>query len=172
MNGGNSSKSIISYCSYLDLSENNYNQHFFCTQCHKFPFIKFCKDRKNIKLTCSCFNNKNFSIKELFTLMSNKDNNSIFLPSETNLNIDIREELICKKHNKKFKGFSKFFLNNYCEDCDNYKDEFDDNDIIKFVDIKIEEKKIEELIKKINGDVSKKMSDYNPDEYVLFLLYE
>jgi len=59
---------------------------------------------------------------------------------------------ICKEHNKKFKGFSKYYLNNYCEDWDNYIDEFDDNDIIKFDDIKIEEKKIEILIKKINDN--------------------
>ncbi len=32
--------------------------HYFCTKCLKFPFIKCCKDRKNIRLTCSCFNNK------------------------------------------------------------------------------------------------------------------
>ena len=26
---------------------NNYNDnHYFCTKCHKFPFIKLCKDKK------------------------------------------------------------------------------------------------------------------------------
>ena len=42
-------------------SINNYDydhNHYFCNKCHKFPFIKFCKDRKNVRFTCSCFNNK------------------------------------------------------------------------------------------------------------------
>ena len=26
--------------------------HYLCTKCLKFPFIKFCKDRKHIRLTC------------------------------------------------------------------------------------------------------------------------
>ena len=32
------------------------SNHYFCSKWLKFPFIKFCKDRKNIRLTCSCFN--------------------------------------------------------------------------------------------------------------------
>ena len=72
------------------------------------------------------------------------------LLSEANTNINIENILICKEHKKKFKGFSKFFLNNYCEDCYDYIYEIYDNDIIRFDDIKIEENKIEELIKKLN----------------------
>ena len=30
----------------------NYN-HYFCCKCQKFPFIKFCKDGKNVRITCS-----------------------------------------------------------------------------------------------------------------------
>ena len=133
---------------------NNYNDsHYFCTKCLMFPLIKFNKDRKNIRLTCSCFNNKKILIEEVFKIFSIECSLSIFL-SKSISNINIENELICKEHNKKFKGFSKYFLSNYCEDCDNYKNEKFDNDIIKFNDIKIEEKKIDELIKivKENND--------------------
>jgi len=106
----------------------NYN-HYFCTNCKKFPFIKFCKDRKNIRFICSCFNNKKISIKEFFKRFSIKDNLLIFF-FKANLNINIEDKLICKEHNKKFKGFSKFYLNNYCEKCNEYKYEIYDNDII------------------------------------------
>ena len=144
----------------IESINNDYNyNHYFCTKCYKFPFIKFCKDRKNVRLTCSCFNNKRISIEELFKKFSIEDSLSIFL-SKTNLNINIENELICKKHNKKFKGFSKFYLNNYCEDCYEYKNEIYNNDIIRFNDIKIEDKKIEEIIEKINDnyDISEEIS--------------
>ena len=36
--------------------DNSY--HYLCTNFLKFPFIKFYKDRKNIRWTCSCINNK------------------------------------------------------------------------------------------------------------------
>ena len=140
----------------------NYNySHYFCTKCHMFPFIKFNKDRKNIRLTCSCFNNKKILIEKVFNLYSIESSLSIFL-SKSNLNINIENEFICKEHNKKFKGFSKYFLSNYCEDCDNYKNEKFDNDIIRFNDIKIEEKKIEELTKIINenNDASQSIIKY------------
>ena len=137
----------------------NYS-HYFCTNCLKFPFIKFCKDRKTIRLTCCCFNNKKILIEELFKTFSIEDSLLIFL-SETNLTHINENELMCKKHNKKFKGFSKFFLNNYCEDCDNYKDEINDNDIIRFDDIKIDEKKIKEIIEKINDNKYLEEEIYN-----------
>ena len=140
----------------------NYNDsHYFCTKCHMFPFIKFNKDRKNVRLTCSCFNNKKILIEEIFKIYSNESSLSIFL-SKSNLNINIENEFICKEHNKKFKGFSKYFLSNYCEDCDNYKNEKFNNDIIRFNDIKIEEKKIKELTKIINenNDASQSIIKY------------
>jgi len=131
-----------------DSINNDYNyNHYFCTKCNKFPFIKFCKDKKNVRLTCCCFNNKKISIEELFKIINIRNSQAIFLPQST-LNIDIENHLKCKEHNQKFKGFSKFFLNNYCEDCYDYINEKYYNDIIKFDDIKIEENKIEELIKK------------------------
>ena len=131
----------------IESIKKDYNSiHYFCTKCLKFPFIKFCKDRKNIRFTCSCINNKKISIEDLFRRISDRN---IF--SETNSIINAQNALLCKNHNKKFKGFSKFYLNNYCEDCHNYIDEFDDNDIIRFNEIKIEEIKIEQLNREING---------------------
>ena len=133
---------------YRDYSYN----HYFCTKCYKFPFLKFCKDRKNVKLTCSCFNNKKISIEELFKNIAIENSLLRFL-SETNLNIENNEDkLKCKEHNKEFKGFSKFLLNNFCEECDDYMNEINDNDIIRYNDIKIEENKIEELKRKVNDN--------------------
>ena len=91
------------------INDYNYN-HYFCTSCNKFPFIKFCKDRKNVRLTCSCFNNKKILIEELFKIIYIKNSEAKFLPEST-LNINIENQLKCNDHNKKFKGFSKFFLN-------------------------------------------------------------
>ena len=142
-------------------SINNYN-HYFCIECHKFPFIKFCKNKKNVRLTCSCFNNKKISIEELFNLISIKNINSTY-SSEAN-KINIKNEVICNEHNTKFKGFSKFFLNNYCEDCAQYKNEIYDNDIIRFDDIKLD--KIEELFETINDNncISDELSEQLSEE--------
>ena len=40
----------------LDI-ENIYNNrdHYLYAQCLKFPYIKFCKDRKQVRLTCFMF---------------------------------------------------------------------------------------------------------------------
>ena len=130
---------------------NNNRNHYLCTQCSKFPYIKFCKDRKNIRITCSCFNNKKILIKDLFenNILSIGSNSNKNLLSTTNLNLndDIENELICKEHNKKFEGFSKIFLAHYCQSCIDYS--FHENDIIiKFDDIKIEDIKIKQLLNK------------------------
>ena len=57
LNNSNLSKTseeIISHLSNLDISNiNNNKDHYLCTQCLKFPYIKFCKNRKHIRLTCS-----------------------------------------------------------------------------------------------------------------------
>jgi len=127
--------------------------HYFCTKCLKFPFIKFCKDRKSIRLTCSCFNNKKVLIEDLF-LFENKYSllikKNIFstLISNKNKNKVIKDILLCKKHNKKFSGFSIIYLNNICQDCFNKKDS---NDIIiNFYDIKMN-----------NEEIFKKLEDYS-----------
>ena len=92
------------------INNNNYHDsHYFCIKCHMFPFIKFNEDRKSVRLTCSCFNDKKMLIEEVFKIYSIESSLSIFL-SKSNLNINIENELICKEHNKKFKGFSKFFF--------------------------------------------------------------
>ena len=149
------------------INDYNYN-HYFCTSCSKFPFIKFCKDRKNVRLTCSCFNNKKVSIKELFKMLYIKNSRAIFLPeSILNINIENENELRCKKHKKKFKGFSKFYLNNYCEDFNKYKYELYDNDIIEFNKIRIEDNKIKEIIEKINDN--KDISEEMPEEGLIIL---
>ena len=95
----------------LDIEKiyNNRN-HYICTKCLKFPYIKLYKDRKNIRLTCSCFNNKKILIKDLFEkniLYIENDSNKDIL-SKTNLNNNIEDELICKEHNEKnLKDFQK-----------------------------------------------------------------
>ena len=145
----------------IDSISNEYNyNHYFCTNCHKFPFVKFCKNRKKIRLTCSCFNNKKISIEELFKIINIKNSRAIFLP-EITLNKNNENHLKCYKHNQKFKGFSKFFLNNYCEYCDEYQNEIYDNDIIRFDEIRIEDKKIGKIIEKINGskEISEEISE-------------
>ena len=92
----------------LCLSSIHKNVHYICNKCLKFPYIKFCKDIKHIRLTCSCFNNKKILIEELFKTNSIASSLSIFL-SKTNLNINIENELICKDHNKNFKVFQNIF---------------------------------------------------------------
>ena len=123
----------------LDLEPISDSNHYLYPKCLKFPFIKFCKDRKNIRWTCSCMNNKKILIKDLF----DNTNNFAIEDSFISLNIENKNndknyenELICKEHRKEYKYFSKYFLENYCEDC-----KFNENDIIRFEDIKIEEKK-------------------------------
>ena len=46
------------------INNDYFYNHYFCIKCLKFPFIKFCKNRKHIRLTCSCFNNIKISIEE------------------------------------------------------------------------------------------------------------
>jgi len=154
-------------------SDYDYDNHYFCTKCHKFPFVKFCKNRKNVKITCSCFNNRTISIEEFFKMFSIEGSLSIFL-SKSNLNINIENELICKKHNKTFKGFSKFFLNNFCEDCNEYHDEIYYNDIIKFDEIRIEENKIKEINEKINNnqEISEEISEEESNNFEIIEINE
>ena len=50
----------------LCLSSIHKNVHYICNKCLKFPYIKFCKDLKHLRLTCSCFNNKKILIKDYY----------------------------------------------------------------------------------------------------------
>ena len=61
-----STKDTINEISQLDLEQIYSSEHYLCSNCLNFPFIKFCKDRKNIRWTCSCFNNKKILIKDIF----------------------------------------------------------------------------------------------------------
>ena len=139
----------------LDLSSiNNMEYHYLCTKCLKFPYINFCKDKKFIRITCSCFNNKKILIKDYFKTHIENIIYKSFLIS--NNNKDIEEELLCKLHKKKFQGFSKIYCYNYCQSC---IDDKDDNDIIRFDNIKIGDTKIEYLLKIINN--IKSIEEYN-----------
>ena len=100
------------------------SNHYFCIKCLKFPFIKFCKDRRNIRLTCSCFNNKKILIEDLFSSENKynlliKNNNNIFttIKSNENNNKINGSKFICKKHKKKFERFSIKYMDNYCKLC-------------------------------------------------------
>ena len=77
------------------------------------------------------------------------ENSFLSLNSEINKNNNnFENEFLYKGHKKRFKYFSKFYLNNYCEDC-----KFNVNDFIKFEDIKIEDEKINQLLKIINNKI-------------------
>ena len=133
------------------------SNHYFCTKCPKFPFIKFCKDRRNISLTCSCMNNKKIIIKDLFKFENILiKNNNLFttIKSNKNKNKIIKNNFICKEYKKKFKFFSINYLDNKCPICVE-----DENErTIDFNDIKIENGKILQLIENINEH-----NDYNND---------
>ena len=123
----NLSKLYESYSSNISQSKDNINKifnldlepifeyhHYLCPNCLKFPFIEFCKDRKNIRLTCSCINinNKKILIKEFLDKINNFDFESSFISlniENKNNDKNFENELICKEHNKKFKYFSTFF---------------------------------------------------------------
>ena len=97
----NTSEEINSDLINLDIESINNNRNLYlCTQCLKFPYIKFCKDKKHIRLNCSCFNNKKILIKDLYekNLLYIENNSNINLLSTTSLDDDIENELKCKKH--------------------------------------------------------------------------
>jgi len=131
------------------------SNHYFCTKYLKFPFIKFYKDRKNIRLTCSCFNNKKVLIEDLFSFENKYNllikNNNLFtttINSNEGNNEIIENNFICKEHKKKFEGFSINYMDNYCPSC--YKIKDNSSSIINFNDIEIDNGKILQLFEKIN----------------------
>ena len=163
-NLSNNSEEINSHLSNLDIENiNNNRDHYLCSHCHKFPYIKFSKNRKHIKLTCSCFNNKKILIKDIFgkNILSIENNSNINLLSTNNLNLkdDYENGLKCKEHkdtlfndDDKFHCFSKIYLKNYCHSCINGHHYKIEDKIIKFDDIKIEDIKIKQLLNKINNN--------------------
>ena len=166
-NSNNSTKKEKSELFNLDTGTiNNIKDHYLCSQCHKFPYIKFYKDRKHIRLTCSCFNNKKMLIKDLFeTNILSIENKSMNFISTNNLNDDIENELICKEHNEKFKGFSKIFLDNYCQSC--IDNQIENDIIIKFDDIKIEDIKKGQILKKNDNIKSFEESNINSTNIII-----
>ena len=94
----------------LDLEPIFESHHYLCPKCLKFPFIKFCKDRKIIRLTCSCVNNKKILIKDFLNKINNFDFENSWLNFENNNNDkDYEDELICKEHNKNLNIFQNIF---------------------------------------------------------------
>ena len=87
----------------LDLEPIFESHHYLCPDCLKFPFIKFCKDRKNIRLTCSCINNKKILIKDFLHKINSFDyENSSLNIKNSNNNKNFKDELICSEHKKIF----------------------------------------------------------------------
>jgi len=135
---------------------NSIKNHYLCTKCLIFPYIKFCKDKRYIRVTCSCFNNEKMLIKDLLE----RNNLSIenyyknFILEFDNKYIIKKNKFLCKKHKEKYIGFSKIIFDNYCQSCVKFKN--DSNDIILFDDIQIEDKRIEQLLKLTNNKESNK----------------
>ena len=110
------SKNNINKISQLDLEPIFDSYHYLCPNCLKFPFIKFYKDRKNIRWTCSCINNKKILIKDLFNKIINDSIGNSFISLNNDNKIDdinFEKELKCKEHKKKFKYISKIFFKKY-----------------------------------------------------------
>ena len=136
------------------------SSHYICTKCFKFPFIKFCKDRKHIRLTCSCFNNYKILIRDFFKENSLSMEN-LYQTNNSETNTIISHKLLCQKHQQKYKGFSYLFSDNICLLCIDKKLGMDV--VIKFDEIKIDDKILEQLIEKINNNnnINSFDSDYS-----------
>ena len=89
------------------MSNDQHNVHYLCPKCKIFPLIKFCKDRKHIRINCSCSNNIKILIDDFFKqiLTENNLSSSSSILSEENNNLE--NCLFCKKHNRPFYAFSK-----------------------------------------------------------------
>ena len=131
--------------------KSEYGYHYLCPICHIFPFIEFTKSKKYVKFTCSCYDDKEILIKDLF----DKNNNYIIINDLANTNLlssttivnndDNYEGLKCKKHdlNFNFKYYWYPGLLNICEECQKYF-EFDQHDLIDLESILIDKNKLNE----------------------------
>jgi len=136
-----------SQLSSLDLSTINNNKiHYLCTKCFKFPYIKFYKDKRFIRINCSCIKNEKILIKDYMNKLSIENGYKSFF--NTNNDKNIEKGIKCVEHKRKFRGFSKVYLKNYCLKCINESN--NKKDIIRFDKIKIEDKKIDQFLKIIN----------------------
>ena len=60
------------------------------------------------------------------------------MSSKKEINKIIKNNFICKKHKKKFEGFSINYMDNYCPSC--FKVKNNSSNIIDFKDIKIKKR--------------------------------
>ena len=118
------------------------NKHYLCPKCLKFPFIKFCKDKKYVRVSCSCFSNEKILIKDLLE-RNNLISYGNFIEKIFQKDKYKEDKLFCN-HEEKYICFSKLFLDNYCRW--DYMDKRDKEDIILFDDIEIEFEKMKKLI--------------------------
>ena len=96
-------------------------------------------------------------MKKRILYIENNSNKNLLSTTNLNLNDYIENEIKCKEyhdiilnHNKEFEGFSKIYLDNYCQSCIN--NSIKNDVIIKYDDIKIEDIKMEQLLKILNNN--------------------
>ena len=132
--------------------------HYLCPNCFKFPFIEFCKTKKYVKLTCSCYFSKIISIIDLFDesknyITRNNLGSSGLLSSTIIMNNyeNNNEGLKCKEHNRCFKYFCKTCLLNLCDECI-YEQNSECHKLVDLESLKINYAKLNTLINIINSN--------------------
>lgn len=147
----------------------NQNIHYRCPECHNFPLIQFLNNQESLYYTCACHEKKFLNIEELFI----KENKYMtFLESRQN---EKKEENIgfkCTKHKSikynKFKYFCIICKENLCKECcQNHLKNCHDLIVLDFQNFEIYEK-IDEIIKVIHSDETKKSesSDIDVDSFM------
>ena len=107
----------INYSKYWAKIKDRRNYYYLCPKYHIFPFIEFNKSKKYIKFTCSCYNNKEILIKDLFDksknyITINDLSNTSFLLSSNIIDYDNYEGFKCKEYNLNYKYYCKTCLLN------------------------------------------------------------
>ena len=149
---------LQSFADFTSIIQEEEEYHYLCPKCHKFPLIEFFKTRKSIQFTCSCYNNKKISIKDLFD--KNNNNNYITknsLPNSCLLSTIIKsnnngfyvDEYSTLKFNDNFKYFCKTCLINISN-----KDEHNvaPHELIDLKSIKIDKEELNRIIPLINSN--------------------
>ena len=141
---------------FILIKEDEY--HYLCPNCFKFPFIEFCKTKKYVKLTCSCYFSKIISIIDLFDesknyITRNNLGSSGLLSSTIIMNNyeNNYEGLKCKEHNRCFKYFCKTCLLNLCDECI-YEQNSVCHKLVDLESLKINYAKLNTLINIINSN--------------------
>ena len=123
--------------------------HYLCPNCHKFPFVEFTKSKKRVKFTCSCYNDKEIAINELFEEKNNYitiDNisDSTTIKSVNNYHKGFK----CQKCHKDNAGyFCEFCLLNLCKTCMKKEEE---HNYIELKAFKIDNDKLNAIITSLN----------------------